>query len=308
MNRREHLLRTAPVLANWSWHAEHLVIDWSSEPPLRREELPVDSRLRLLRVEGEQTWNPARAYNFACFQARHAWLLRLDADCSPTPFFRLAEATAISRVWVGSGPEGRFGQFLMPRSCFWAVGGFNEAMRGWGFEDKDLRSRLEAHGYQLVPLPADWIDVIPHSEALRTLASPNNTGRLQRSRSLALKRAQMLANRLVAAHRPWSAQRVVSRYRQEPTGSWRAEPDSIHIVDGPAAVEIAQTRRLAYWSQFLAIPEFVVESLPEARFPAPDPTGLELHWSHLAYWFSVRRLQKALLKVLRLLMLRRPQP
>jgi hypothetical protein len=308
MNRREHLLCTAPVLARWAWHAEHLVIDWSSEQPLRREELPADPRLRLLRVEGEQAWNPSRAYNFACSQARRAWLLRLDADCAPTPAFQPAEAIATGGVWVGSGPDGRFGQFLLPTARFRAVGGFNEAMRGWGFEDKDLRARLEAQGLELALLPADWIAVIPHSEALRTLAVPAGSGRLQRSRSLALKQAQMLANRLVAAHRPWSAQRPSSRYRQEPTGVWRAEPDSIPKLEGPAAVEIAQARRLVYWSRFLAVPELFLELLPEARFPAPDAAGRELHWSHLVYWASARRLLKALLWGLRLLLQGRSAP
>ena len=43
----------SPRLAAWPHHDEHLIVDWSSRTPLRREELPADPRLRLLRVEGE---------------------------------------------------------------------------------------------------------------------------------------------------------------------------------------------------------------------------------------------------------------
>ena len=84
MNRREHLLATAPRVAAWRHHDEHLIIDWSSRIPLRRDALPDDPRLRLLRVEGEGRWSPSRAYNFALAQARGAWLMRMDADCWPT--------------------------------------------------------------------------------------------------------------------------------------------------------------------------------------------------------------------------------
>jgi hypothetical protein len=81
MNREQHLLDTAPRVAAWPHHSEHLVVDWSSRQPLHREALPPDPRLRLLRVEGEQRWNLCRAYNFAIAQARGTCLFKLDADC-----------------------------------------------------------------------------------------------------------------------------------------------------------------------------------------------------------------------------------
>ena len=40
MNRREHLLATVARLAAWPHHDEHLIVDWSSRTPLRREDLP----------------------------------------------------------------------------------------------------------------------------------------------------------------------------------------------------------------------------------------------------------------------------
>ena len=70
MNRREHLLRSSAALSRWPRHHEHLIVDWSSREPLRREDLPADPRLRLLRVEGEARWNLCRAYNFALARAR----------------------------------------------------------------------------------------------------------------------------------------------------------------------------------------------------------------------------------------------
>ncbi|MFN7819548.1 MAG: hypothetical protein ACK5Q7_08135, partial [Cyanobacteriota bacterium] len=60
MNRREHLLVTAPRVAAWPHHGEHLIVDWSSAVPLRREDLPRDPRVRLMRVEGETRWSLCR--------------------------------------------------------------------------------------------------------------------------------------------------------------------------------------------------------------------------------------------------------
>jgi hypothetical protein len=91
MNRRDHLLATAPRVAAWPHHQEHLIVDWSSTRPLRREELPPDPRVRLLRVEGERRWSLCRAYNFAFARARGTRLLKLDADAWPTEAFALGD-------------------------------------------------------------------------------------------------------------------------------------------------------------------------------------------------------------------------
>jgi len=57
MNRREHLLVSARHVASRPHHSEHLIVDRSSREPLRHQDLPSDSRIRLLRVERERAWN-----------------------------------------------------------------------------------------------------------------------------------------------------------------------------------------------------------------------------------------------------------
>jgi len=229
MNRREHLLATVARLAAWPHHDEHLIVDWSSRTPLRREELPADPRLRLLRVEGEGRWSPSRAYNFALAQARGAWLMRMDADCWPTEHFDPATLQARGPLWVGSGGEGRFGQFLMARERLEAVGGFNEAMRGWGFEDKDLRARLEIQqGWPLRALPAEAIGVIEHSNEERMGQARAGAGQaLQRSLGLATMRSSRLGNRLLAAHHPWGPRTPASRYEAIAPHTWRVIAASV---------------------------------------------------------------------------------
>lgn len=293
MNRREHLLRSAAAVAAWPWHDEHLVVDWSSAEPLRREDLPADSRLRLLRVDGERCWNLSRSYNFAVAQSRGATLLKLDADCWPTAMLDPHDLLAIATLWVGTGGEGRHGQFLMAREHFVRSGGFNEYMNGWGFEDKDLRARLSIKAsLQLEQLPAAAIGVIEHSDEERMGEERAGTGQaLQRSLGLATMRSSRLANRLLAAHCPWGVATPASCYQEEEPDHWRAVPGTLPRPSPDIADEIDHARRMAFWSCFLAIPEVFLEELPIKLVPHPSPLGRwQVRWWHRLWWHSGRRL------------------
>mgnify|MGYP003340451813 CR=1 FL=1 len=172
MNRRDHLLATAPRVAAWPHHTEHLIVDWSSDEPLRRDQLPDDPRVRLLRVEGETGWNLCRAYNFALARARCERLLKLDADAWPTEAFdptdpALTSSGSDAICAFGSGPQGRKGQLLIDAALVRAVGGFHELMQGYGFDDKDLEARLRSLGCQVRRLPTAWLRVIDHGDEER---------------------------------------------------------------------------------------------------------------------------------------------
>ena len=238
MNRRDHLWLSAPLVAQVPWHVEHLIVDWSSREPLRREDLPPDPRLRLVRVEGEGRWNLCRAYNFAFARAKGELILKLDADAWPTERFdpAAAQLQALaddpSRQSVlcafGSGPEGRKGQFLIERRLLAALGGFNELLVGYGFDDKDLLARLGMQlGIQPAPIPEAWLAVIAHSDGERAERGPGEaSATIDRSHGEAAMRATRLANRLVAAHAPWGAAARHCSYAMEPggAGAWWLAP------------------------------------------------------------------------------------
>ena len=308
MNRRQHLLRSAAAVAAGPWHDEHLVLDWSSAVPLRREDLPADPRLRLLRVEGEERWNLCRAYNFAVACSRGARLLKLDADAWPTAAFdpedpalrlpggaagggAIAGPPAVGPLCAfGSGPDGRKGQFLIDRALFEAVGGFNELLVGYGFDDKDLLARLRQRcGHGAAALPPDWIAVIPHSDEERAEHGAGRGG-LAVSQGLAAMRATRLANRLLAAHCPWGPASPRSSYRQEGKALWRLEPASLPRPPREVAEEAAHARRMTFWGFFLAIPEVFLEVLPFSLFPPARAGRWPVRWWHRLWWHSGRRL------------------
>jgi hypothetical protein len=295
MNRQQHLLETARRIAAWPHHQEHLILDWSSRVPVERAQLPPDSRIRLERVDGEQRWNLCRAYNLAARLARGRLLMKLDADCWPDQFDpELLNRMDAGVCRFGSGPDGRLGQFLMHRSAFEAVGGFNEVLLGYGFDDKDLKARLASLGFQLHALPVDAIGVIAHSIHERVsrdhVAPDRRLSAYEESFSFAQRRATAMSNRVAAAHWPWTVQRPATRYHQNPDGHWQAKPASLPALDSAAAAELERLRRQVFWSRFLELPELHVKVLPVKLLP-PDRAGhFPVRWWHRFYWHSVRHL------------------
>ncbi len=314
MNRQHHLLASAQRVAAWPHHQEHLVLDWSSHDPLKRSQLPDDPRIRLERVEGEERWNLCRAYNFAAQLARGSLLLKLDADCWPEDLDPVAYfADGYERCWFGSGLDGRLGQFLMARESFEAVGGLNEVLVGYGFDDKDLKARLQSLNYSVQLMPEASIGVIPHSiheRVSRSQAPQLKSTALENSLSFALHRATAMSNRVAAAHMPWTAQRSGSRYECVAAGLWRCDPSTIPKFDGLAAAELKHLRRQVFWSRFLELPDLHVKMLPVKLLPPDHEGNFAIRSWHWLYWHTLRRLLRIPVDLLVLFKgcLRRPHP
>ena len=293
MNRQQHLQVTAARVAESPHHQEHLVLDWSSSEPLRRDQLPDDSRIRLERVEGEPRWNLCRAYNIAAKLARGDIFLKLDADCWPEHIDQDLHLKTLSDVcWFGSGSDGRLGQFLMSRSTFEAVGGFNELLVGYGFDDKDLKARLQSLGFVIELLPEASLGVIPHSiheRVSRTDVEDLRSSPLQESLSYAQRRATAMSNRVAAAYSPWTSRSMGTRYVQSQPQTFIADCTSIPRHEPLVAGELESLRRQIFWGEFLLIPAAVVRRLPQ-RLLSSDAKGFYTikQW-HKFYWRSVRR-------------------
>ena len=228
--------------------------------------------------------------------------MKLDADAWPTERF---DPTAVQLQGLaadpsqqlllcafGSGPEGRKGQFLIERRLLAAVGGFNELLVGYGFDDKDLLARLGMQlGIQPAPIPEAWLAVIAHSDAERAeRGAGDGAGSIARNHGEAAMRATRLANRLVAAHCPWGPRSRASRYQEEQPGRWRVEPASVPHPPGAVAAEIEHACRMTFWGHFLAIPEVFLEVLPYRLFPPAHRGVWQVRLWHRLWWYTGRQL------------------
>ena len=150
-NRSASLLSVIP-----SWLAvrgvdEIVILEWGGRDP-RIEELSAQNpMLRLVRAPAEIEWNLGRAYNLALHLSRGDLIFKVDADTWLSP--EAVEAQPLGEHQFRRGCHDRAldangkhlnGVMLTRRSDLTAVMGYDERMRGYGYDDTDLYARLSS--------------------------------------------------------------------------------------------------------------------------------------------------------------------
>lgn len=170
MNRTEHLLQTLPTWLALPEVRQIIITDWSSDQPIA-DLLPdaAWAKTKVLRVEGENRWSLARAFNIAINQASTTYVAKMDADFIPVMNIFADCQDAGSHFYNGDdeSSRGSTGSYLAPRDHLKKAGLYNELTAGWGAEDKDLYRRLEAVGLQNANFSAGSYSSIPHDGPVR---------------------------------------------------------------------------------------------------------------------------------------------
>ena len=280
MNRLPHLKITAPRISRCQAHREHLILDWSSDPPIQREHLPQDPRIRLLRVEGEPRWCLTRAYNFAIEMAQGPLILKLDADCWLTegeegsPWWTLEPGT-YQRSATGGGLNGIV---MIRREDFLASGGFHEGLQGYGHDDKDLYARL-ASSLECRFLPAGQLHTLEHGDQERVAGQRGLKGlggvspgrgvrrkgasRLGGLEAIARMEESKATNRRLAEAWPWSSSEPKTRYVPLGRDCWSAEVPSLPAGDPALVAEARALGTRVYLALLLGLPErFLDQQIP----------------------------------------------
>ena len=187
MNRTEHLVRCVKAVSSLPYHAEHIIIDYDSLCPVVDSQLPSDQRIKLFRVNGsDEKWWLTHSFNLAFSIASGHFILKLDADVilSSSFFDHLLDSQAKSRASFMCNrltlqdwglPEQMFttnGLFFCERSALASVNGFNPYIKGWGWDEIDLYSRLFLSGHTVARLPQVGVAPIGHDDALRVSMRP----------------------------------------------------------------------------------------------------------------------------------------
>ena len=170
-DRLDHLRESLPTWLACKEVSQVLLVDWSSREPLA---LPDDVRVDLVRVEGQTRWHHSKCHNQEVELAGCERILRLDADhvLSPSFFTRhyLEEGELFRYAITPSSDENEkhlAGAVYARRDDFLRVGGYNERLVHYGYEDEDLVRRLVASGLRARDLDPAFMRHIPHGDDAR---------------------------------------------------------------------------------------------------------------------------------------------
>jgi hypothetical protein len=226
--RHEALRRTLPTWLALRHVNEVVIVDWSSEPPLEGivREITGNPRVKVVRVEGERDWVLSRAYNLAVGVAGRAEIVRTDCDYAIEPGFvrahdldgdrpegKGARRARPARPAAGEGEDGAAfyagdyrmardenevhlnGAVFIHRQDFVRIGGYDERIQTYGWDDTDLYQRLGGVGMQQRNVSYDHIRHVRHGEAAR------------RQATVSFAQVEIDLNALLLKHlEPWSAE------------------------------------------------------------------------------------------------------
>lgn len=185
MGRSETLKKTAK-----SWLAlkridEIIVVDWSSKVPLEPVIRGLDGgeRIKVVRVEGEKRWVLSRAYNIAVNATSYASVFRVDCDYLVDPNFVRKHRALLDDLAYGK--DGGFfysgyymlsrnenevhlnGAVFVRRKDFLRVGGYDERIQTYGWDDEDLYKRLGDLGLAKYNISYDYVHHVAHADSSR---------------------------------------------------------------------------------------------------------------------------------------------
>lgn len=173
MNRNENLLKALP---SWLQHPqinEVVIVDWSSKTPVYAELTQCgisDSRIRVVRVNDEPRWILSYAFNVGFRVAKLDQILKVDADIVVEKHFFDHNVLRQGHFIAGNWRKSALGQayingfFFAPREALHAVGGFNEFITTYGWDDDDIYQRMILAGFHRIDVADGCIHHLDHSD------------------------------------------------------------------------------------------------------------------------------------------------
>lgn len=166
--RLHHLQETLPLVANRP-DISLVVVDYGCPDHAGEWVTSMFPGVHVVKVEAE-TFNAARARNLGAKVAETEWFGFFDADIriAPDLFEQLLPVLnpALFYLPVPMDPN-CMGSCIVSRQAFEKVGGYDEAIDGWGGEDRDFYTMFELSGYRQAGFPGEWLEPIRHTDAER---------------------------------------------------------------------------------------------------------------------------------------------
>jgi GR25 family glycosyltransferase involved in LPS biosynthesis len=200
-NRYDSLIVSLNSWLRFKEIKEIIIVDWTSDETFENI-VSLDSRIKIIRVENKKHFNLSQPLNLAAYQATGDYIFKVDTDYLLNPYSNFFGAYPVDQNSFVSGnceirttdtldQNGSFmfefnredldlpklaeyvnsynhffkflkGLLYVSRENFMKVGGYNEDITSYGWEDTDMVSRLEllnlkhkkiSHDYSIIHLP-----------------------------------------------------------------------------------------------------------------------------------------------------------
>lgn len=166
--RLAHLKQSLPALVRQP-DSEVIVVDSNCPDGAGEWVEGAFPQVRVVRHHDDGTFVQAVCRNQGLARATTPWVAFVDADVLVNPRFMahvgpLLRPGAFFLFQACKGKRGLYGSVLVERERVLAAGGYDEAFRGFGGEDRDMYQRLESAGATLVELPHELVDAVIQHE------------------------------------------------------------------------------------------------------------------------------------------------
>jgi len=164
---RNRLSNLADVVRNWlkfDLITEIVIVDFGSEERIRRTSIPFDSKIRIVTVVDTDAWRIGQGINLGVDFCKNDFVLKLDSDIEIIDFEFLRKAMPLKGIFLrGDVSKGiSNGQAFFRKRDWSKIGGYNEWMSGYGFDDSDFYIRMRKSGLKEQSIPVGVVREIPH--------------------------------------------------------------------------------------------------------------------------------------------------
>jgi len=179
-NRRHHIEQTIHtwIQKDVNYAYEIIIVDYESDDDIGPflSNLSSEIDIKHVRCNKCPIFNLSHARNIGSNYSDSEWILYVDIDCKLKilSMTKIGEMITSSQHCYFGAVDSRVrkdiingGLMLVPRNCHMSICGFNENMRGWGFEDIDYRQRLESNGLTWELFPSELYECIDHDDSER---------------------------------------------------------------------------------------------------------------------------------------------